>query len=123
MWEDPPEENTMALSDLIRRVSPGRANSTAVRAVWNGVVLAESDDTVYLEGNHYFPRESLRDEYFRDSADTSICPWKGKASYLTVEVEGRRNEGAAWFYPKPSPAAGKIEDRVAFWRGVQIEDV
>lgn len=111
----------MPLSDLLQRVTPGRPNTSTVRAVWNGAVLAESDDTVVLEGNHYFPRDSLRQEYFLSSSHASVCPWKGKASYLTVEVDGQRNEAAAWFYPSPSPAARKIKNRVAFWRGVKVE--
>ncbi len=111
----------MALSDLLQRVAPGRPSSTTVRAVWNGEVLAESDEVVVLEGNHYFPHESLREEFFRSSSHTSVCPWKGKASYLTVEVAGHRNEAAAWLYPNPSLPARKIKDRVAFWRGVKIE--
>lgn len=92
-----------------------------VRAIWNGAVLAESDDTVVVEGNHYFPRESLNDEYFRSSELTSRCPWKGQASYLTVEVDGKVNRDAAWFYPSPLPAARKVKDHVAFWHGVTVE--
>lgn len=112
----------MTLSDLLHRVTPGRQSTGAVRAVWNGAVLAESDETVLLEGNHYFPRESLRDEYLVPSSHFSLCPWKGVASYLTIEVDGRRNENAVWFYAHPSPPARKIKDRVAFWRGVQIDN-
>ncbi|HEX2028489.1 MAG TPA: DUF427 domain-containing protein [Nitriliruptorales bacterium] len=91
------------------------------RAVWNGVVLAESDDTVVVEGNHYFPRESLNQQYFRKSDSTSRCFWKGQARYLTVEVDGRTNPDAAWYYPDPSRAARRIRGRVAFWHGVRIE--
>lgn len=90
------------------------------RAIWNGVVLAESDDTVVVEGNHYFPGESLRDEFFLDSEATSVCPWKGRASYLTVEVDGAVNRDAAWYYPDPSRAARDITGRVAFWHGVRV---
>ena len=113
----------MALSDLLDRLTPGRVKNLPLRAVWNGAVLAESDRTVYLEGNHYFPRESLRDDRFRDSGAITICPWKGKASYLTVEVDGRSNEAAAWFYARPTPPARKIRGAVAFGPGVEIEDV
>jgi uncharacterized protein (DUF427 family) len=94
---------------------------TEMQAIWNGVVLAESDDTVVVEGNHYFPRESLRQEYFRDSSTHSTCPWKGEASYLSVVVDGQENPDAAWYYPQPKPAAEEITDRVAFWRGVKTQ--
>ncbi|PPK98144.1 nucleotidyltransferase-like protein [Kineococcus xinjiangensis] len=92
-----------------------------MRATWNGTVIAESDDTVVVEGNHYFPRHSLREEHVRPSATHSHCPWKGEASYLTLEVDGASNPDAAWYYPEPSPAAAQIRDRVAFWRGVEVE--
>ena len=91
------------------------------RAVWNGAVLAESDDTVVVEGNHYFPRDSLNDEYFVDSDRHTRCAWKGTASYYDVVVGGQTNRGAAWYYPNPSRAAEAIEGRVAFWRGVRVE--
>jgi uncharacterized protein (DUF427 family) len=90
------------------------------RAEWNGVVLAESDTTVVVEGNHYFPPESLNIEYFEQSSATSRCPWKGTASYYDVVVDGKRNSGAAWYYQDPSPAAADIKDRIAFWRGVRV---
>jgi uncharacterized protein (DUF427 family) len=93
-----------------------------VRAIWNGTVLADSDVTVVVEGNHYFPRESLNEQYFHTSDLTSRCPWKGKANYLTVEVDGQVNRDAAWYYPDPSRAARKIKDRVAFWHGVKVEE-
>jgi uncharacterized protein (DUF427 family) len=91
------------------------------RAVWNGAVLAESDQTVKVEGNHYFPPESLNREYFTGSNTTSTCPWKGKARYYDVTVDGKTNPGAAWYYPAPSPAARQIKDHVAFWHGVRVE--
>lgn len=91
------------------------------RAVWNGAVLAESSDTVVVEGNHYFPMESVNREYFMDSDSTSRCPWKGTANYFDVEVGGEVNRGAAWTYHEPKPAATDIKDRVAFWRGVKVE--
>jgi uncharacterized protein (DUF427 family) len=91
------------------------------KAIWNGAVLAESDDTVVIEGNHYFPEQTLNKKFFRDSSRHSLCPWKGIASYYTVEVNGERNENAAWYYAHPSPLARKVKGRVAFWHGVRIE--
>lgn len=91
-----------------------------MRAVWNGVTLAESDDTVEVEGNAYFPREALDESYFEASDHSSSCFWKGTASYLSVVVDGQRNENAAWYYPEPKPAAAQIKGRVAFWKGVQV---
>jgi uncharacterized protein (DUF427 family) len=93
------------------------------RAVWNGAVLAESGRTVKLEGNHYFPAQSLRREYFTASPTTSTCPWKGQARYYHVTVDGKVNRDAAWYYPHPSPAASGIAGHVAFWRGVRVERV
>jgi uncharacterized protein (DUF427 family) len=93
-----------------------------VRAVWKGTVLAESDDTVVVEGNHYFPPDSVRREHVEPSEERSTCPWKGVASYFDVVVDADRNHGAAWYYPDPSPAAAEITDHVAFWRGVTIEE-
>jgi uncharacterized protein (DUF427 family) len=94
-----------------------------VRASWNGAVLAESDRTVVVENNHYFPIEDVRSQYFEDSATHSHCPWKGDASYRSVVVDGKRNDDAAWYYPHPSEAARQITDRVAFWKGVTVEEV
>ncbi len=91
------------------------------KATWNGVVIAESDDTVVVEGNHYFPHDSIKREYYKPSDQTSVCPWKGKASYYTLEVNGERNEDAAWYYPEPKPESENIKNRVAFWRGVVVE--
>jgi uncharacterized protein (DUF427 family) len=90
------------------------------RAIWNGAVIAESDDTVKVEGNHYFPLDSVKREYLVESDTHTVCPWKGVASYHTLEVEGERNVDAAWFYPQPKRAAEKVRGRVAFWRGVTI---
>ncbi len=90
------------------------------KAVWNGTVLAESDDTIVVEGNHYFPREALNDEYFAPSDLMSRCPWKGTAGYFDVQVDGEVNPDAAWFYADPKPGAMEIKGRVAFWRGVEI---
>lgn len=93
-----------------------------MRAMWNGAVLAESDDTVVVEGNHYFPADSLRREHFTDSSTHTVCPWKGTASYYTVVVGQSSNPDAAWYYPAPKPAADQIRNRVAFWRDVQITE-
>jgi uncharacterized protein (DUF427 family) len=93
-----------------------------MKAIWNGAVIAESDDTVLIEGNHYFPPDSLRQEHFRDSDHSTVCGWKGTASYRHVVVDGQVNENAAWFYPDPKPAAEEIRDRYAFWRGVVIDN-
>ena len=91
------------------------------KATWNGIVLAQSDDTVVVEGNHYFPPESLAREYFIDSATTTVCPWKGTAGYYSLVVNGETNRDAAWYYQSPKPKAAEIRDRVAFWKGVQVE--
>lgn len=90
-------------------------------ATWNGTVLAKSDDTIIVEGNHYFPPDSIAREHFVDSDTHTTCPWKGEASYFTVEVDGERNPDAAWYYPDPKDAASQIKDYVAFWKGVTIE--
>ncbi len=95
--------------------------SATMQAVWNGTVLAESDRTVVVEGNHYFPLQDVHNEYLSDSSDHTICPWKGTASYYDIVVDGRRNAGAAWYYPEPKQAAAEIKDRVAFWRGVTVQ--
>jgi uncharacterized protein (DUF427 family) len=95
----------------------------AMRAVWNGTVLAESDDTVVVEGNHYFPADSIRSEFFTSSDTHTTCPWKGLASYYTVSVDGRNNPDAAWYYPETKPRAEHVRGRVAFWRGVVVEQV
>ena len=91
-----------------------------LRAMWNGTVIAEAPATVEVEGNHYFPPESLRREHLRESKHHTICPWKGRAHYYTVVVDGVANPDAAWYYPNPSPLARRIKDHVAFWQGVQI---
>lgn len=92
-----------------------------MRAVWNGAVIAESDATVVVEGNHYFPAQSVDPSVLRPSDTHTVCPWKGTASYWTLEVDGRTNPDAAWFYPDPKPRAEQIRDRIAFWRGVTVE--
>ena len=91
------------------------------KATWEGAVLAESASTVEVEGNQYFPPASLRAEYFRPSGQHTVCPWKGTASYYDVEVHGKTNAGAAWYYPAPKPAAERIKGYVAFWKGVRVE--
>ena len=93
-----------------------------MRAIWNGKVIAESDDTVVVEGNHYFPRESVDDSVLLDSDTHTICPWKGEASYYSLSVDGETNRDAAWYYPRPKQAALTVTDRVAFWRGVTVTD-
>ncbi|MDQ6929171.1 MAG: DUF427 domain-containing protein [Candidatus Eremiobacteraeota bacterium] len=91
-----------------------------MKATWKETVLAESNDTKVVEGNHYFPPGSINAEFFKPSETHTVCPWKGLASYYTVEVNGTKNEDAAWFYPEPKDAANEIKDYVAFWKGVEI---
>lgn len=91
-------------------------------ATWNGVTIAQSDDTVVVEGNHYFPPDAVRSEYLKDSDQSSVCPWKGTASYYTLVVDGAENEDAAWYYPEPKRGAEQIRGRIAFWRGVEVTD-
>lgn len=93
-----------------------------MKAIWENTVLAESDETVSVEGNHYFPPASIKGEYFRESDKHSTCPWKGIASYYHVEVDGKINKDAAWYYPEPKDAAKSIKGHVAFWRGVKVSD-
>jgi uncharacterized protein (DUF427 family) len=92
------------------------------RAEWNGVVLAESDDIVVVEGNAYFPASALKREHFKPSDTHSVCPWKGTASYYSIEAGGKTNADAAWYYPAPSDAAKQITGRVAFWKGVTVRE-
>lgn len=89
-------------------------------ATWNGQIIAQSDDTVVVENNHYFPRDAVRAEYLTPSTTTSVCPWKGTASYHSLVVDGKENRDAAWFYPTPRSAAAEIADRIAFWKGVEV---
>jgi len=93
-----------------------------MKATWNGTVIAESDATRVVEGNHYFPLDAIKREYFNASSTTSICPWKGQASYYTIEVDGSRNQDAAWYYPTTKDAAAEIKGYVAFWRGVEVSE-
>lgn len=92
-----------------------------MKATFKGVLLAESDNTKHIEGNHYFPEDSINKKYFKPSNHNTVCPWKGKASYYDIEVEGETNENAAWYYPEPNEAAKEIQDHVAFWNGVEVE--
>lgn len=91
-----------------------------MKAIWHGKTLAESDDTVVVEGNHYFPKTAIDCALFQESDHTTVCPWKGTASYFDVVVDGERNANAAWYYPAPKDAAKEIKDHVAFWKGVEV---
>lgn len=91
-----------------------------MKAIWNGTVIAESNDTVVIEGNHYFPADTIKKEYFKPSDTHTVCPWKGTASYYTVDVNGEANKDAAWYYPETSDLAKAIKGYVAFWRGVEV---
>lgn len=93
-----------------------------MKAIWKGQVLADSADTVVVENNHYFPAASLNMEFFKPSTSTTHCPWKGQASYYSIVVEGEENKDAAWYYPLPKEAAKAIRGRVAFWRGVEVNE-
>ena len=91
-----------------------------MKAVWNGEIIADSDDTVVVEGNHYFPEAAVRQEYLRPSDTHTRCPWKGQASYYTLKVKDKENPDAVWYYPEPKEAAEAIRGRMAFWRGVEV---
>ncbi|WP_199732270.1 DUF427 domain-containing protein [Flavobacterium macacae] len=91
-----------------------------MKAIYKGEIIAESNETIVIEGNHYFPPNSLKKGYLKESSTHSTCPWKGLASYYTIEVDGTANKDAAWFYPNPSDKAKEIKDHVAFWKGVEI---
>jgi len=91
-----------------------------MKATWNDAVLAQSDNTVVVEGNQYFPPEAINKQYFQESSTHTTCPWKGEASYYNIVVDGQVNKDAAWFYPGPKSAAAEIKDHVAFWRGVKV---
>lgn len=93
-----------------------------MKAEWNGEAIAKSDSTVVVEGNHYFPPDSVRREYLQPSRTTSVCPWKGTAHYYNIVVAGKENPDAAWYYPNPKEAAKEIKDRVAFWRGIRVNE-
>jgi len=93
-----------------------------MKAIWKNTVIAESDKTVKLEGNHYFPPQAIKKEYFTPTPTQSTCPWKGVASYYTIEIDGQSNKDAAWFYPNPKSEAKEIKDHIAFWKGVKVEE-
>ncbi len=93
-----------------------------MKAIWNGKIIAESDETVIIENNHYFPAESLNKEFFIETEHRTTCPWKGLASYYSLSVDGKVNQNAAWYYPEPSTAAKSIEGKVAFWKGVKVTE-
>jgi uncharacterized protein (DUF427 family) len=93
-----------------------------MKAIWNNQVIAESNDTVVVEGNHYFPEDSVKKEFLKDSTTTSHCPWKGDASYYSLEVNGEENKDAVWYYPNPSELAKGIKGHVAFWKGVEVSE-
>jgi uncharacterized protein (DUF427 family) len=92
-----------------------------MKAIWNNQIIAESEETVVIEGNHYFPPSAIKSEFFKPSQTHTTCPWKGTASYYSLEVIGESNKDAAWFYPEPKPAAREIQGHVAFWKGVKVE--
>jgi uncharacterized protein (DUF427 family) len=98
-----------------------RGSAQMARASWGGKVIAESSATVVVEGNQYFPPEAVKKEALRPSKHTTVCPWKGTAHYYHVEVDGIRNDNAAWYYPEPKPAASEIKNRIAFWKGIRVE--
>ena len=93
-----------------------------MKAIWNGEIIAESDDTVVVEGNHYFPPSSIKKEYFKETSTHTVCPWKGTASYYSLQVNGEENTDAAWYYPETSELAKNIKGYVAFWNGVKVEN-
>ena len=93
-----------------------------MKAYWNNALLAESEDTIVVENNHYFPADSIKKEFFKESATNTVCPWKGQASYYTLEVDGKENKDAAWYYPTPSELAKSIKGYVAVWKGVEVKD-
>lgn len=93
-----------------------------MKATWNGAVIAESSETIVVEGNHYFPPESINSSLFQPSENKSTCPWKGQASYYSLIVDGEENGDAAWYYPEPSDAAKQIKGYVAFWKGVEVTE-
>lgn len=112
---------TVSGSLSTKAIGERRCEKFMAKAVWNGKVIAESETTEIVEGNVYFPDNSLKREYFRPSSTTSTCPWKGQARYLSLLIDGQDNPDAAWYYPDPKPAARKIKGYVAFWRGVEVE--
>lgn len=108
------------MHSLLSKLTPGQDETATMQAVWNDTVVAQSDDTVVVEGNHYFPLESIDRDFLQESSHRSVCPWKGVASYYDVVVEGNVNSNAAWYYAHPTPPARKVAGRVAFWNGVKV---
>lgn len=103
-------------------LNPNGKDAHMARASWNGTTIADSDDTVVVEGNHYFLRSSVRADVLRESDTHTVCPWKGTASYYSIDVDGETNPDAAWYYPDPKPGAAEVADRIGFWRGVTVSD-
>lgn len=93
-----------------------------MRAIWNNTVIAESDDTIVVENNHYFPADALHEQYFTESQHQTVCGWKGTAHYYSLDVDGKVNQDAAWYYPDPKPSAHNIQHYVAFWKGVEVSE-
>lgn len=93
-----------------------------MKAIWNNAVIAQSDDTIVVEGNHYFPPQAVNQELLKSSPTHTHCPWKGEASYYSIQVDGKENQDAAWYYPEPKDAAKQIKDYIAFWKGVKVEN-
>jgi uncharacterized protein (DUF427 family) len=112
------------IGDTIRRPQPSDSTQGdfIMKAVWQGTVLAESDSTIVVEGNHYFPPNAINKEHFRESSTHTVCGWKGQCSYYDVVVNGEVNKDAAWYYPETKDAAKNIEGYVAFWRGVEVKN-
>lgn len=102
------------------KIDEDKGKYLMAKAMWNGVVIAESDTTEIVEGNHYFPPDAINQDYFSESSRSSVCPWKGTASYYDIVVDGETNPGAAWYYPEPKSAASQIKNHVAFWNGVEV---
>lgn len=115
------EGNVSAPRDTQHRFFHTSLIPNVMQAIWNGTVIAESDTTIVVEGNHYFPPDAIKEAHFEKSSHHTTCPWKGEASYYDVVVAGDRNANAAWYYPQPKDAAAKIKDYVAFWKGVTVQ--
>jgi len=113
----------MSMIDRLKQLMGAQAPGGLVQATWHDVVIARSDRTIMIEGNHYFPPQDVLSEYLKPSDRHTTCPWKGTASYYDVVVDGQRNAGAAWYYPQPKPAAKEIASHVAFWHGVKVKPV
>lgn len=92
-----------------------------MKAIWNGAVIAESNDTIVVENNHYFPPDAVDKKFLKSSDTHTTCPWKGIASYYTLNVDGKENKDAAWYYPQPKEAAAQIKNYIAFWKGVEVK--